>query len=255
MASAMDGPTRLTSERSSQKRGALVAFAVAADFAWIAVHVRALAAIGLMDGDPFFYLAYQTGRYAVAGTALAVALRSGLFGRRELGLIATRNGAALCWLARIVGMVALAGVVLAGVVFLVAPSGVCTLARHSLAVPIVYPWGSFVRDLLCMVVVAPLYEEVMYRALLLSALRDRLREQMALLVGGAVFVVLHYAYGYGWHTGYMGMGLVFGLIFLRTRSIVPALALHMANNLWVVLNWHARATLGDATILGWLCST
>lgn len=82
----MDGP-RLTPERSLHKRGALVAFAVAADFAWVAVHVQALAAIGLVEGDPRFYLAYQVGRCTVAGTAIAVALRSGLFGRRELGLV------------------------------------------------------------------------------------------------------------------------------------------------------------------------
>jgi membrane protease YdiL (CAAX protease family) len=49
---------------------------------------------------------------------------------------------------------------------------------------------------------------------------------------------------------------VFGLIFLRTRSIVRSpCASHGLNNLWVVLNWQARVTLGDATILGWLCST
>jgi membrane protease YdiL (CAAX protease family) len=250
----MDGPARLTSERSLHKRGALVACAVAVDFAWVAVHIRALAAIGLLEGDPRFYLIYQIGRCAVAGTALAVALRTGLFERRDLGLVGARHGAALCKTARIFGVVALAGVLLGGGALLVAPATVCGVVRHSLAAPIAYPWEVFVRDLLCMVAVAPMYEELMYRALLLSALRDRLGEQPALLVGGAVFVVLHYAYGYGWHAGYLGMALVLGLIFLRTRSIVPALTLHALNNSWIVLNWYARDALGEAPILGWLCS-
>jgi membrane protease YdiL (CAAX protease family) len=43
-------------------------------------------------------------------------------------------------------------------------------------------------------------------------------------------------------------------VFLRTRSIVAAVALHALNNLWVVLNWQVRATYDDAAILGWLCS-
>lgn len=249
----MDGP-RLTPERSPHKRGALVAFAVAADFAWVAVHIQTLAALGLVEGDPRFYLAYQVGRCTVAGAAIAVALRSGLFGRRELGLVGARHGAALCKVGKLVGVVALIAAVVVGGVFLVAPGTTCEVARRSLAVPVIYPWEMFVRDLLCMVMVAPVYEELMYRALLLSALRDRLGEQAALLVGGAVFVILHYAYGYGWHAGYMGIALVLGLTFLRTRSMVPALALHVLNNLWVVLNWYTRDALGDAAILDWLCS-
>lgn len=249
----MEGPARLTSERPSHKRGALVLFALAADFTWIAVHIPALAAIGLVEGDPRFYLAYQIGRCAIAAVAVAVALRSGLFGRRELGLVGARHAASLCKISRFVGILALLGAVLVGAALLIAPSATCELARRELA-PVVYPWEMFVRHLLCMVAVAPVYEELMYRALLLSVLRDRLGEQPALFAGGAVFVVLHYAYGYGWHLGYMAAALVFGLAFLRTRSIVPAVALHALNNLWVVLNWQARATFDDAAMIGWLCS-
>lgn len=160
----------------------------------------------------------------------------------------------MCRVAKLVGIVALIAAVVVGGVFLVAPGTACEVARRSLAVPVIYPWETFVRDLLCMVAIAPVYEELMYRALLLSALRDRLGEQAALLVASAVFVLLHYGYGYGWHAGYMGLALVLGLLFLRTRSIVPALVLHVLNNLWVVLNWYTRDALGDAAILGWLCS-
>lgn len=227
--------------------------AVAADLTWVAIHIQALAAIGLVEGVPRFYAAYQIGRCAIAGAALAVALRSGLFGRREMGLVGARHLAALCWLARIAGVVALTSAVIVGGVLLVAPSTACELARRSLAVPIVYPWDVFVRDLLCMVAVAPLYEEVLYRALLLSALRDRLREQAALIISGGVFVVLHYAYGYGWHAAYMAGALLLGLVFLRTGSIAPVIALHALNNLWVLLSSHARSALGDAAVLGWFC--
>ena len=249
----MDGPARLASERPLHKRGALVVFAVGADFAWIAAHIPALSAIGLADGDPRFYLAYQIGRCAIAAVAVGVALRSGLFGRRELGFVGARHGAALCTLLRVVGIIALFGAVLVCAALFIAPSATCELARRELS-PVVYPWEMFVRHLLCMVAVAPVYEELMYRALLLSALRDRLGEQQALFVGGAAFVALHYAYGYGWRLGYLASGLVFGLVFMRTRSIVAAVALHALNNFWVVLDWQVRATDDAAPILGWLCS-
>jgi len=39
---------------------------------------------------------------------------------------------------------------------------------------------------------------------------------------------------------------VFGLVFLRTRSVVAALALRALNNRWVVLNWQVRATYDAA---------
>ena len=52
----------------------------------------------------------------------------------------------------------------------------------------------------------------------------------------------------------LASGLVFGLVFMRTRSIVAAVALHALNNLWVVLDWQVRATYDAAPILGWLCS-
>ena len=255
----MGGPARLTSERPLHKRGALVLFTLTADFTWIAVHIPALAAIGpayspLDSGGSWSALTPTRSDAARSQRSRSgCPLRSGLFGRRELGLVGARHGAALCRLSRVVGIVALLGAVLVCAALLVAPSATCELAWRELS-PVVYPWEMFVPDLLCMEVVAPVYEEFMYRALLLSALRDRLGEQPALFVCGAVFVVLHYAYGYGWHLGYLAAALVFGLVFLRTRSIVAAVALHALNNLWVVLNWQVRATYDATPILGWLCS-
>lgn len=246
----MDGPAaRLTSQRSPNTRGALVAIAVALDFAWVTVHIPALAAIGLFEGDPRFYLAYQIGRLVVAGTACVAAVRSGLFSRRELGLVGARHVAALCWLARIVGVVALVAAVLVGVLVLAAPGTACALAWRSLAQTIIGPSGAVLRDLLCMVAVAPLYEELLYRALLLSSLRDRLGEQPALLVSGGVFVALHYVYGYGWHVAYLAVALVLGLVFLRSGSIVPSLVLHAVSNLWFVASSYAVG----AAILVRLC--
>lgn len=247
----MDGLTR-TTERPSHWRGALVAFAVTADLAWIAVHVPALAAVGLFEGDPRFYVAYQLGRIAVAGGALVAALRGGLFDRRELGLIRGRHGAALCWLARVAGLPALGILAALVALVLVAPAVACELVRRSVSSSIVIPWDVF-RSVVGIGLAAPIYEELLYRSLLLATLRDRLPEGAALVAGGGVFVVLHYAYGYGWHMGYMAAALVFGLAFLRSGSIVPAIVLHLLNNLWFALASYVRYAGVDATALASLC--
>jgi hypothetical protein len=249
----MDGLTpRPTDERPSHWRGALVAFAIVIDLAWVAIHVPALALVGLVEGDPRFYAAYQFGRCAVTAGALVVALRGGLFSRRELGLTSARHVAALCWLAKLVALVALGALAVLSALVLVAPAATCDLARRSLALGIVLPWDMF-RVLVCMAFIAPVYEELLYRSLLLSVLRDRLSEQAALVAGGGVFVVLHYAYGYGWRVGYMAAGLVYGLAFLRSGSIVPAIVLHVINNLWFALGSYARDAGLDAALVADLC--
>lgn len=248
----MDAPTQ--TERPSRKRGALVLTAVLADFAWVSTHVRVLGTLGLADGDPMFYAAYQAVRSVVAGSALAWALRSGWFERRELGLERARQGRALRWLAKVGGGVLLAAIAVLALAWIVLPALVCDLVKRALGAPPIYPWSMFVRDTLCMVLLAPVYEEIVYRALLLSALREHLSDSHALVIGGGVFLVLHYLYGYGWNTAYLLVAVVLGWIFLRTASIFAAMMLHAASNLWFTVSSYARHTLGDAAILDWFCA-
>lgn len=228
--------------------------AIAADFAWVGTHVGALATLGLAEGDPAFYAAYQAGRIVIAGIALAWALRSGWFGRGDLGLERTRHGSALRWLGRVAGTAVLAAAAVLALAWLTVPTLVCDIAGRALGVPPVYPWAMFVRDTICMVLLAPVYEEITYRALLLSVLREHVSDAHALVIGGAVFVALHDLYGYGWNTAYLLVALVLGWVLLRTRSIVAALVLHAANNLWFTVSTYARHSLGDTAILGWFCS-
>ncbi|MDC0719102.1 CPBP family intramembrane glutamic endopeptidase [Nannocystis bainbridge] len=247
----MDAPT--PPQRPSQKRGALVVATILADFAWVATHIPALGALGLVDGEAGFYAGYQAGRCLIAGVALAWALRSGWFSAPELGLAVARHGPALRWLAKAAAVAIFAAALVLVLGRLVLPSLVCELSERALWAPVVYPWPVFVRDTICMVLLAPLYEEIMYRAILLSALRERFKDSHALVIGGGVFVVLHYLYGYGWNTGYLLVALALGWVFLRTGSILPGILLHAANNLWFTASSHGRYVLGDAAILDWLC--
>lgn len=248
----MEAPT--PTQRPSLPRGALVVAAILADFAWVGVHVRALEAIGLTDGDPGFYAAYQALRGGIAGAALVVALRSGFFSRRELGLDRKHHGPALRWLGKVMGGALLALAAALSLAWLVAPDRVCDVAARTLGGPPIYPWWMFVRDVLCMVMLAPIYEEIVYRALLISSLRERLSDPQALVIAGGVFVVLHAVYGYGWNTGYLLVAVALGWVYLRTGSIIAAMVLHAANNLWYAIASYGRYELGDDVILGWFCA-
>lgn len=248
----MAAPT--PTQRLSRRRAALVVAALVADFSWVAAHIRALSALGLADGEPAFYAAYQVVRAAIAGAALAIALRAGWFDRSELGLDSARHGPALRWLATVGGGSVLVVTATLALAWLAVPSLVCELAARALGGSTAYPWPTFVRDTLCMVLLAPIYEEILYRALLLSALRERFADPQALALGGGVFMLLHYFYGYGLNTGYILVALVLGWVYLRTGSLVAAIVLHALNNLWFTGSSLTRHTLGDATLLKWLCS-
>lgn len=246
----MDAPTPAL--HPPRQRWVLVVAAILADFTWIATHIPVLAALGLDEGEVGFYVAYQAIRCLVAGIALIIGLRSGWFHPRELGIVA-RHAPALRWLAKTAGIGLAATGALLLLAFVAAPTLVCDLAERALRTPVGYSWELFVRDTLCMVLVAPLYEEVVYRALLLSMLRDYLKNPHALMVGGGVFMVLHFMYGYGWNSGYLLVALVLGWVFIRTGSLLPSILLHAANNLWFTTSSYARHALGDAALLGWLC--
>jgi membrane protease YdiL (CAAX protease family) len=82
------------------------------------------------------------------------------------------------------------------------------------------------------VVIAPIAEEVFFRGFFYRALRTSLPISLAVLIDGAVFGVIHY-------TGpdsltilpvLAVLGAIFCLIYERTGSLYPVIALHALNN-------------------------
>jgi len=88
------------------------------------------------------------------------------------------------------------------------------------------------------VVMAPLAEEAVYRALLLSPLLLALRPWAAVLVDALVFAFLHAVpYGFGWFTpSELLGGALMSIAFLARRSVVPAVLVHAAANLLLALS-------------------
>lgn len=109
-------------------------------------------------------------------------------------------------------------------------------------------------------------EEIAFRGVLLSGLREQLREPwMAVLVSGAVFGVFHVSLFRIVPTAFLG--IVLALVVLRTGSILPAILWHFLNNFlalvpeeqgWISVDpavgvpptWYAAAVVGAAA--SWL---
>ncbi len=86
-------------------------------------------------------------------------------------------------------------------------------------------------------IVAPFSEELLFRGLLLGALRRRYSTATAVLVSTALFVLIHGNYTQG--TAALVMGLVNCWLVLRTGSLVPAMLFHAT--------WNSATRLVGAT--------
>ena len=88
--------------------------------------------------------------------------------------------------------------------------------------------------------VAPVCEELIYRKLLLGSLRP-MGDTPAILVSSLIFGLAHGNFD---QFAYAALsGLVFGVIAVRYKSIVPTILLHVANNLLVSVSVYEQILL------------
>jgi uncharacterized protein len=117
------------------------------------------------------------------------------------------------------------------------------LPREDVAVFRLLPGGplGIAFTVLLLVVVAPFAEEVIYRGVLLSALSDRWGAVAGLAVSTLVFSAVHVSLG-----GFVPLlvaGALFGLLFIKSRSLWVAIAAHSAYNaLGVVALFASKAS-------------
>ena len=114
-----------------------------------------------------------------------------------------------------------------GVLFVFATSLVIEpLMKLLPQVPNVY--GRGVWSLLTLVVMAPLFEEVIFRGVLLESTRARYGVVAAWLISSVVFGVVHLYPAV--MVNAVVMGLILGFVYIRTASLWPAIILHAFNN-------------------------
>ncbi|MDV8001133.1 CPBP family intramembrane glutamic endopeptidase [Rhodococcus sp. IEGM 1408] len=208
--------------------------------AWVVVYMTGLVVVvvlGLLGAR-----AAGTGRpdtallalVVLAGTAVAalVAVRVHLLRRRGLGWAdvglrrPARSPLHLLWQ---IPAVMLAGAVASMVVLLPlgvgpeADAGDEAIAELALGGPLIAVLG-----LLAVAVIVPVAEEVIFRGIVLPALRARLTAVPGIAVAGAVFAAVHLlppALPY-----LLVVGISLGIMAQWYRSIVPGIVLHGVNN-------------------------
>ena len=92
---------------------------------------------------------------------------------------------------------------------------------------------AFLMFFLYPVVLAPVFEEIMYRGLVITALEKGKKWGLDVLGSAALFGVLHIS-NHGWVLTdffvYMGGGLIFAALFRMTKSIYWPIGLHIVYN-------------------------
>ena len=90
---------------------------------------------------------------------------------------------------------------------------------------------------LSLVIIAPLYEEILYRGLVLDVFFERYGKWTAIIISSILFAIAHSLNEEPLFAvlGALWSGLVYGYLRIETRSLLPGLLLHSVWNLHIVL--------------------
>ncbi|MEA2443534.1 MAG: protease family protein, partial [Thermoleophilales bacterium] len=92
-------------------------------------------------------------------------------------------------------------------------------------------YGTMIGSLVIIVVVAPLCEEIFFRGFLYRILRGRLGLWPALVIDGALFGAVHLTSGGPLAVALIApLGFLLCLVYERSGSLFPCIALHALNN-------------------------
>jgi membrane protease YdiL (CAAX protease family) len=100
--------------------------------------------------------------------------------------------------------------------------------------------GSVPFQILLIAIAAPICEEVCFRGMLFSGLREKLPLIAAALVSAAVFGALHAPEGPTVVPPLVAFGFILAVLYEKTGSIVPGMLLHMLNNSVALIALHGK---------------
>jgi membrane protease YdiL (CAAX protease family) len=90
--------------------------------------------------------------------------------------------------------------------------------------------GPIPSQVLLIGIVAPICEETCFRGMLFGGLRRRLPRLGAALLSGTIFGALHVFNGIEVVPPLIAFGVILALLYEKTGSILPGIALHVLNN-------------------------
>lgn len=193
---------------------------------WVRL-LEAFWSVEAIAGARVFTAVLYLGLFAIMALATLAAVRVAGSGnlRADLGLTFTR--ADIGW-----SIIALIGGQIARVVVASALVSVGDSDRYTGAVKgFQADKGLLAVFVLALLVGAPLFEELLFRGLLLRSLASRFSLRIALVGQALIFGFYHFNAEFGWFNlqlclGNAALGLVFGLVATRQRSLVPGMIAH-----------------------------
>ena len=104
---------------------------------------------------------------------------------------------------------------------------------YQLAIPTFTGATAFLMYFFYPVIAGPIFEEMIYRGLVMTALEKGKKWGLDVLGSAALFGILHIS-DYGWVLTdffvYMGGGIIFAVLFRATKSIYWTIGLHIVYN-------------------------
>lgn len=96
----------------------------------------------------------------------------------------------------------------------------------------IVPHLGTVIQIITLIIIAPVTEETICRGLVLTRLQRRFNNIIAVLISGLLFGIMHAAAGgLALIAGAAVMGIIFGIICVKTGSLLPAAIAHSAANI------------------------
>lgn len=94
------------------------------------------------------------------------------------------------------------------------------------------PWLGIAMMVINLLILAPVAEELLCRRIMLDGLRQRFSAKTAVIVSAVIFGAMHLmAGGPALAVGAAFMGLLLGIVYVRTGSLVAAMLVHLTANL------------------------
>ena len=95
-----------------------------------------------------------------------------------------------------------------------------------------FPYFGTIMQIIALLIVSPITEEIVCRGLILTTLQKQYSNIFSVLFSGFLFGILHLmAGGMVLVLGSMVMGMIFGLICVKTKSLLPAIVAHTIANI------------------------
>ena len=92
-----------------------------------------------------------------------------------------------------------------------------------------YEMKSFWEALVMTGVIGPISEEIIFRAIIFRGLRGRYKQGTALIISALIFAIFHGSPAQIINSFFAG--IVFGLVFIKTRSLIIPIFMHCINNM------------------------